>query len=192
MKIAFVVISFSSVLMMSSYGQDSLSHAKFDYTGDEFSPKMNKHVKRFQNTLGGYFGMISVKNEKFTALRVNACEIGIAMIKFKVTEDGLLTELACTRTTPPALAEVFKEIVALSAKYWKAHGDKNLYYIFPIHYNFKFNCKGKQIKVEFMESHYIYDFDDGVTIEDTRVVILNSHKYLSGLNEKDLLPPPKY
>ena len=75
--------------------QDSLLSAKFDYNGDEFSPEMNEHIRKHRNTLSGYMGTLFTRSKDFRPAMDTACEVGAAVIKFKVKGNGL-AEVACT------------------------------------------------------------------------------------------------
>ena len=75
---------------ITSCAQDSLLTAKFDYDGEEFSAKMNAHVRKHSNTLSGYLGTRMIKNETFRQLMDSACEVGVALIKFKIKKVVLL------------------------------------------------------------------------------------------------------
>jgi len=191
MKQFFIVLSLFNLSTLVCLAQDSLSFAKFDYNGNEFSDEMNKHVRKHRNNLSGYMGINFSRNKDYHLAMDTACEIGIAMIKFKVKSNGI-TELACTKTTNPGLARLFKEAVMQSSKYWKAKGNDNTYYILPIHYNFRYNCQDILVKKENMESYYIFNFDDGISVEEEQCVILKSLKFKSGIKEEDGLPPPRY
>jgi hypothetical protein len=160
--------------------------ARFDYTGNEFSSEMNKHIRRHRNTLSGYVGICFSKNKDFSYAMDTACEIGMALVKFKVKENGI-TEVACTKSTHDGLAKIFKEAVERSAPYWKAKGNSDLYYVLPIHYNFR-NCNDIQIKKANIESDYAFNFDDGVNIEEVPCVILRPLKFMSSTGH-DYGPP---
>lgn len=191
MKKAFITVLCIAAIIETSYSQDSLTYSRFDYTGNEFSSKMNEHTRKFRNTLSGYLGNTFALDKNFALVMDTTCESGVALIKFKVKDNGVLTNLACTRSTPPVLAKIFKDAVAKSAKYWKAKGNANLYYILPVHYNFTYNCGDKEIKMKALVSDYIYNFDDGIKVEETPCIILRSYKFSAGIKEEDGLPPFK-
>jgi hypothetical protein len=186
MKQLFIVLFLVTSSVFICHSQDSLLFARFDYTGNEFSSEMNKHIRRHRNTLSGYVGICFSKNKDFSYAMDTACEIGMALVKFKVKENGII-EVACTKSTHDGLAKIFKEAVERSAPYWKAKGNSDLYYVLPIHYNFR-NCNDIQIKKGTMESDYAFNFDDGVNIEEVPCVILRPLKFMSSTGH-DYGPP---
>ena len=86
---------------------------------------------------------------------------------------------------------MFVDAVLTSSKYWEARGNEDLYYILPIHYNFRSGCNNVAGKKEQMESDYVFNFSDGVSIEETSCVILKSWKFMSGAKEVMYPPLPK-
>lgn len=187
----YITIFLITLSTFKCLSQENLSNAIFDYNGEEFSAKMNAHIKKNANTLSGYLGAYFVKNDVFRHTMDTACEAGVALIKFKLNLNGI-SEIACTKSTHPNIAKMFKEAILKSFKYWKVVNDSDLYYILPIHYNFKYNCNNIQFKKENIESDYIFNFDDGINLEETQCIVLKSYKFMSGLKENDGLPPPKY
>lgn len=163
------------------YSQDSLSIAKFDYNGSEFTPKMNVFIHNKTNTFSSYISQYyALKREEFMFIRDTTCAVGTAMIKFKVTPKRGILDVACTKSTPCDLAKMFKGFVQHSSPYWSARGDSNLYYIMAINYNFLNGCEDRWRNKNISKGD-IFEFDDGIRLENAKSVILNSWRFSTGV-----------
>ncbi len=186
------VVAFLVILpLCSCLAQEIRAMAKFDYDGNEFTPGIDKFIRQDgHGTLNIYVANYIARELKLYSDTV--CETGIALVKFKLTGKDGVTDVACTKYTPPALAKVYKEAVQKSSKYWRVTRDIDMYYVLPVHYNYKTRC-GELIENKKGQhwNEIIFYFDDGTSLEETTCVILRSVWNTTGVNETFWPPLPK-
>jgi hypothetical protein len=183
-------ISFVLLLWASSFQSFSQTDIPlFNYTGTEFKGALNKFVSQ-HNILNVYISNHVAKNN-FGIREI--CHEGITFIRFKFDSLGKLKQIGCSITTPPKIAKAFKDAVQASEEYWVHEKEvpvNERWYVQPVVYTFGINCKKKETDL-FSLKGGPFRFDDNSSVTTLECVMFEPWITSSGVDEVDLVPPPK-
>jgi|GEM_PF-4805858 len=184
MKVSVMIVL---VLLTSSNLRAQIrSHPEFLYNGKEFGDGVNRYLQN-EKSFSSYISIYLSKLHFY--LHSSLCNRGVALIKFKVNNNGLLSDLAVSKQAPSALSVALKEALIASQKYWKA-GKAETLFIQPVVYNFDIDCK-EITTDQYSEFGGFFLFDDGFLPSKTNCIILEPVVINSGVKDFDLTIPKK-
>jgi hypothetical protein len=133
MKIIKVLIICLFLVTSSDVSSQTNNTPAFQYTGNEFSPGINKFVAK-HNSLNLY--MTNYLLERYPNWRDSLCNTTVGFIKFRISDSGKINDVSCSKTFRRFVSQVLKEALQKSEPYWVLPGKTQTKWILqPVMYN---------------------------------------------------------
>ena len=175
-----------TLVLICSILMASCSNAQipvFKYSGNEFSPELNKFITHHGNNVSLYVANVLAKDHR--EFHNSLCNTGVVFVRFKISPNGV-SDIVCTKSSSDIILSALKDAIRATEKYWVTErGAKEQLFVLPFIYDYRKNgCGATQVKDSFNKG--LFEFEDGSDPYNISYILLPPVTPSSGVEESDL------